>query len=177
MTVTAQIQAHHLPPLCDPYRETCARPFAFAGRAAATNGHAMLLVDGLSADEPVNPRVTEVANMSWQRVGTVSIDRLRAFIRRKQERVRRYQIDAYGNLTASHLAEVVGLFGAVIDATLLRRYLPGVRGQTLTVYGCPDTLGADWDRARGFPALRFDGIGWTLYVMGFTQEPVEVFEP
>ena len=166
MTVTTQIQAHHLPPLTDPNRgKTRGILRAPSGAICATNGQAILSVRGLKVRARPAKYLARVEEMRWAYAGDTQLELLRDFVRRKQSRVRRENC---------LLVEPVSVFGVHVDAMLLRRYLPGgfgpVRART-----CVSMDSDSWRRAIGSPALRISKGTWELTIMAIAVPVTESF--
>jgi hypothetical protein len=160
---------HNLQPLCgneDPQvitPEKLRQPFLDAGRICATNGHAILFVrdaglaDGLSQN---GPPLSKIDEMPWiKKEAVVSLPALREFVRRDPRR------DAVSSLDGK-TRELVIIYGVTIDASLLRRYLPGGYG-SVCLARCKKL---DWrPTVDEPPALRLRGDGWELIVMALIK--------
>jgi hypothetical protein len=161
---------HNLQPLCgneDPRviaPEKLRQPFLDAGRICATNGHAILfvrdagLVDGISQS---GPPLDQIDGMPWAEKETVvSLPALRDFMRRDPRR------DAVSS-SDGKTRELVIIYGVTIDASLLRRYLPGGYG-SVRLARCEKL---SWHpTVNEPPALRLRGDSWELIVMAITKE-------
>lgn len=160
------IQAHHLPPLTDPNRgKTRGVLRSPSGAICVTNGQALLSVRGLRVRARPAKYLSRVEEMRWLDAGATRLEFLRAFVRRKQSRVRREN---------GFLVEPVGLFGVHVDAMLLRRYLPGGFGP-VRAQSCVSMDSDSWRRAIGSPALRLSAEGWELTIMAIAVPVAESF--